>query len=134
VVGLNRSTSPDSLCSCRLGHLPRLSSPAWLSRSCSLIGFYMSLSKYVDFKIFSTCSIFFFLGHLSGEHVNVKYGDCRIYFTIMNMSLHSSYISYGKSDLCIAYLYELFWCPAWVYVMQQPSSEEWHLLLAHDPS
>jgi hypothetical protein len=28
----------------------------------------------------------------------------------------------------------LFWCPACVHMMQRPSSEKWHLLLAHDPS
>jgi hypothetical protein len=33
---------------------------------------------------------------------------CGYYYTIINMSLHKSYISYGKSDPPVAYAQELF--------------------------
>ncbi len=67
---------------------------------------------------------FFISGHVSGGHVTVTDGDCRIYYTILNMSLHNSFISCGKSDPSVAYLHELFRSPACVHVMQWPSSEE----------
>jgi hypothetical protein len=38
------------------------------------------------------------------------------FYTIIDMSLHNSYISYGKSDR-----------PACVHLLKQPSSEEWHV-------
>jgi hypothetical protein len=62
-------------------------------------------------------SIFFILWHESGGHVTVTDGDCRILYTIMNMSSHNSYSSYGKSDPHIVYLHESFRCPACVHVL-----------------
>jgi hypothetical protein len=47
----------------------------------------------------------------------------------MNMFLHYSFISYGKSDAHVVYFHELFRCPASVYVMKRPSSEEWHITI-----
>jgi hypothetical protein len=37
---------------------------------------------------------FFISGRASGGRVTGTDGDCRIYYTIMNMSLHNSYNSY----------------------------------------
>ncbi len=74
-----------------------------------------------DFQLYS--------GHISGGCVIVTDGDCRIYYTILNMLLHNSYISYGKSDPHVVYLNELFRCPACVHVMKQPSSEEWYVAI-----
>jgi hypothetical protein len=52
------------------------------------------------------CSFFIlYSGHISGERVAVTYGDCQICYTIMNMLLHNSYISYGKSDPDVVYLH-----------------------------
>ncbi len=39
---------------------------------------------------------------LLSRHFKVTDGDCRLYYTI-DMSLHNSYISFGKSDLHVAY-------------------------------
>jgi hypothetical protein len=49
----------------------------------------------------------FIFEHVPGGRVTVTDGDCRIYYTIMNMLLHNSNISYGKSDPHVVYLHEL---------------------------
>jgi hypothetical protein len=82
------------------------------------------------FYIFSYLNLFylFFISeHVLGGRVTVTDGDCRIYYTIMNMLLHNSYIIYGTSDPLVVYLHEVFKCPACVHVMKRPSSEEWHI-------
>jgi hypothetical protein len=66
------------------------------------------------------------------ENQKVTSGD--YYYTIMNMLIHNSCISYGKSDPLVVYHHTLFQCPACVHVMQWPSFEEWHIKIAHDSS
>jgi hypothetical protein len=51
---------------------------------------------------------------LSG-HITVTDGDCRLYYTIIDISLHS----YG-------------W-PACVHVMKRPYTEEWHIAVGIHP-
>jgi hypothetical protein len=53
-------------------------------------------------------SLFFISEHISGGRVTDTDGDCKICYTIMNMLLDNSYISYGKSDPHVVYLHKLF--------------------------
>jgi hypothetical protein len=56
----------------------------------------------MKFQLYETCSLFFIAGHILGGRVTVTDGDCRIYYTITNMSLNKSFISYGKTDQRVA--------------------------------
>jgi hypothetical protein len=91
----------------------------------------MKCFDYFCFQFFlpwlASYSLFFITGHASGGHVTLTDGDCRIYYTIMSMLLHNSYISYGNSDRHVVYLQELLWRHACVHLMMRPSSEEWHI-------
>jgi hypothetical protein len=69
-------------------------------------------------------SLIFLRGHYQVDVLQLQMVIASYYYTIIDMSLHNSYISYGKSDPRVACLHELF-------LMKRPSSEEWHIAVGH---
>jgi hypothetical protein len=76
---------------------------------------------------------FFILGHMSGGHVTVSDGDCRILHNFEHVIPQQLYQLWKVQSTCSLSPWIVpmsCLCP----VMQQPSSKEWHSLLAYDSS
>ncbi len=65
----------------------------------------MALSLFFGFLLISFIS--FISGHISGGHVTVTVADWRLYYNYEHVITQHLYISYGKSDMPVAYLHKL---------------------------